>query len=366
MPTITQRIVNVNATSSTAPAASTLQQSGALVSVGGTTQTTNTYTYYGTLTALTANLSSGGNYVELTAMATTYFAQGGAVGVYVLELGTQGSASAGITALTTWIAANLGVFYTYCVPATWDTTTASNLNTLCGLYATTTSATYFFITTTSAHLSTYTNKSCVCVVNSPTEVSTNFPAAAFMYQFLANNPGVGSPVPTMNFRYAYSVTAWPANNAGTSTASTITTILSAYGNFIGTGAEGGISTALLRNGTTMDGNQMMYWYAVDWMAIQADLQLANALINASNNGTPIPYNQFGINALLSVLDNIGLTATSYGLVLVATFTATPFNTYSAANPSAYAAGTYGGFFCTMTPQLGFAQITFNLNATNFA
>ena len=61
MPTITQRIVNVNATSSTAPAASTLQQSGALVSVGGTTQTTNTYTYYGTLTALTANLSSGGN-----------------------------------------------------------------------------------------------------------------------------------------------------------------------------------------------------------------------------------------------------------------------------------------------------------------
>ena len=43
--TITTRIVNVNATVTRAPVPSQLQQSGALVSVGGTTLTPGTYEY---------------------------------------------------------------------------------------------------------------------------------------------------------------------------------------------------------------------------------------------------------------------------------------------------------------------------------
>ena len=86
--TITPQIVTINATVTSAPSPSTLQQSGAFVSVGGTTLTVNTYQYCGTLAQVTAILSSAGNHAELTNMATTFFAQGSAVGVYILELGT--------------------------------------------------------------------------------------------------------------------------------------------------------------------------------------------------------------------------------------------------------------------------------------
>jgi len=367
---LTSQIVQVSATVTTAPTVSTLQQSGCFVSVGGTTQSTGTYAFYSTQAGLLAALSATGNFAELTKMGATFFAQNLNIGVYVLELGAQGSASAGITALTTWIAANLvpQVFYAYLVPATWDTTTSSNLNTLAALYSSTTSKTYFFITTTSANISSYlaTTKSAVCVVNSPTAASTEFQAAAPFAAFLANNPQIASPAAPMNFRFLSGVTPWAyITTGGTSNVSTINSILTSYGNLILSGAEGGISTATLRNGTTMDGNQLMFWYAVDWILIQAQIRLANAIINGSNSNPPLYYNQFGINQLLGVLDDMGSTGVSYGLLLSATFTATSFAAYTAANPSNYAAGIYDGFSCVATPQLGFTQIEFFLNATTF-
>jgi hypothetical protein len=142
--------------------------------------------------------------------------------------------------------------------------------------------------------------------------------------------------------------------------------MSAYGNLILTGAEGGISTATLRNGVTADGNQAMFWYANDWVLINADLRLANAVINGSNSNPPLQYNQFGINQLFAILQNLGTTGVSLGLLLTGEFTAIPFATYTAANPSNYAAGIYGGFSCVDTPQLGFLQIVFYVNATTFA
>jgi hypothetical protein len=120
--TITPTIVTVNTTVTVAPTPSQLQQSGAMISVGGTSLATGTYQYCGQLSALQGILlsSGSGNYVELNNMGTTFFAQGDTVGTYVLELGTQGTAAAGIAALQAWITSNPGVFYSYLVPAAWD------------------------------------------------------------------------------------------------------------------------------------------------------------------------------------------------------------------------------------------------------
>jgi hypothetical protein len=165
----------------------------------------------------------------------------------------------------------------------------------------------------------------------------------------------------MAFRYLYGVTPWAENG----NVATITTILTAFVNIIGTGAEGGISTAILFKGTTMDGAQIMGWYAVDWLQIQSKQGLAAAVINGSNMNPPLYYSQAGINQLLAILTSLGIDGVSFGLLASQSFTAVPFATYTAANPTAYAAGSYGGFSATITTQNGFLTITFNLDATQF-
>jgi hypothetical protein len=370
VPTITSQIVTVNASVVSAPAASTLQSAGALISVGGSTLTTNTYQYCGNLAAVTAILSNAGNYVELTAMATTFFAQGSAVGVYVLELGAGGGSSATqVAALTTWMTNNPGVFYAFLTPATWDTSSSAALNTLATAYDGVTAATYFFATITTTNIANYTVKSLVCTVKSPTAAATEFQAAALFYQALSNNPSIAAPLSPMAFRFVYGVTPWALiASSGTSNVATINTILTAYANIILTGAEGGISTAMIEFATTMDGNQFNFWWAVDYLVINSHLGFANAVINGSQPGqaNPLVYNQFGINTLLAVLNNLGATGVAEQIFLTFAFTATPFITYTTANPANYAAGIYGGFQGSVTPQLGFEKITFNVAATTFA
>jgi hypothetical protein len=362
MPTITSQIVQVNTTVTEAPAPSQLQQSGALVSVGGTTLTTGTSQYCGTLAAVVAILSSSGNFDEIEDMASTYFAQGNAVGVYILELGVEGSSSAGITALGAWITANPGVFYAYLLPAAWDASGAA-INTLAANYSSPTGKTYFFVTTTINTISAYapTSKAIIATVPSPTAAAEEFQAAALFYQWLANSPSAVSPVPPMGYRFLFGVTPWVATNNQTQ----INEVLTAYGNVILTGAEGGISTATLFKGTTMDGNQSMFWWAVDWVQIQAKQLLAAAIINGSNENPPLYYNQNGINQLLAILQDIGSTGIAFGLLLTAKFASVPFTIYTQQNPSNYAAGIYNGFSATVTPQTGFLTITFNLDATAF-
>lgn len=119
---ITTKIVNLTAQVVSAPVPSQLQQSGALVSVGGTSLTTGTYQYCGDLTTVKKYLltSGTGNYAELLNMATTFFAQGTGVGIYLLELGYNANIVTQITSLRTWITANPGVFYSYLTPVDWD------------------------------------------------------------------------------------------------------------------------------------------------------------------------------------------------------------------------------------------------------
>lgn len=362
--TITPRIVTVNTTVTLAPEPSQLQQSGAIISLGGTTLATNAYQYCGSLAQLTAILSTAGNFAELTAMGTTFFAQGNSVGLYVLELGVQSTVPDGITALETWITANSSpqVFYAYLTPEAWDASGAA-LNTMAANYSSPSGKTYFFVTTTSTTITAYAGtKSIYAFAPSPTATSTQFGAAADFYSMLANQPSAASPAYGLTYRFVYGDTPWVRNSVNNAL---IDTILSAYGNVHLTGAEGGISTTSIYRGTTMDGNQFKFWYAVDWFQIQAKLQMANAILNGANSNPPLYYNQQGINTLLSVAQAVLNSSVSFGLNLTGTLTATPFYTYVQANPADYAAGNYNGFAATITPQLGFETITFNLDATQF-
>lgn len=440
--TQTQTIVNINASIVRAPTPSQYQQSGAVISLGGSVLTVGTYQFYGTLSSFVAALSaSAGNHAELFNMATTFFAQGNGAGLYILELGVQSTVDAGVTALQTWITNNPGVLSSYLVPTAWDytkdevggttitnagsgyvtvpavtfsaptsgttatgtaviqngqvvsititnpgsgytavptvtiaaptsgvtaTATAylsSALNIMASNYASPTGKTYFFVSTSLANLPNYaTQKSIYANVVSPTAASTEFQTSVPFYQWLNNNPSTANQLAPMAFRYAYGVTPWAQMGNQT----TITNILSAYGNLIGTGAEGGISSACIFKGTLMDGQQASWWYGIDWIQIQVKQALAAAIINGSNSNPPLLYDQAGINFLQKVAQQVASSAVTFGCALSAVVTAVPFGTYTTNSPNDYNAGIYNGLSCTAVGQNGFLSITFNLSAVSFA
>jgi hypothetical protein len=365
---VNTQIVTVTANVEQAPTPSGYQQSGALISVGATSAlVTNSNTYYGTLPLLLDALGTTGNYIEVTAMATTFFAQNGPasspIGVNVLELGNQSTPTAAITALQTWVTDNPNIDYAYLTPATWDSASSAAMNTMASNFSAPTSKTYFFGTCSEAHLSNYEpqNKALFMTTPSPTAAGTEFQAAVQFYNFLAQNPTPSKQLSQLAYKFGFAVTPWeqtPANQT------VIDEIVTLFGNVIETGAEGGITTATCFNGTTIDGNPANFWWAVDWPQIQAKLVIANAIINASNDGSPIPFNQFGINQLLALIQQIETTGIASGIFLSATFSAIPFATWVAQNPGAYAIGQYGGFSLQVVPQLGFEKITVNITASN--
>lgn len=116
-----------------------------------------------------------GSVAELTAMVTTFFAQGAGIGVFVLELGPVG-ANNGIAALNEYLIENpnsqytsgaQGFFYSYLTPRSWDAN--ANLIALVANYQSTTSKTYFWITTTLSTYTTYSvlDKDVVLLVEAP-------------------------------------------------------------------------------------------------------------------------------------------------------------------------------------------------------
>jgi len=457
---MTNPIVQVNVSVVAAPTPSTLQSTGALISVGGTTTAASTKTlltkaadltailrgvaaltslvwsastvtatttaphgimigqtiqatiigaspagYNGTF-AITATGASTFTYplavnpgletvpgswtpedvAELNAMVTTFFAQGANQAVYVLELGDQDVADA-VTTLSTYIAANPGVFYAYLVPRTWDS--VAGFLTFLASYEALTSKTYFFVTTTIGNYANYTAamKCVFAMVEAPSIPATEFTCVWPFFRFISQAPSSTNRVPQMAYTFGFGVTPYPL--AGNS--ALLTLLAAANVNYCGTGAEGGISTSVLFFGTTMDGKDALkYWYGIDWAQINADLVLANTVINGSNtSANPLYYNQDGINRLQGVVASLMNQGVADGIVLgqvlltqldpttfnnnVATgvyanrtaVNAVPFLTYTTANPNDYAAGKYGGLSVAMTPQLGFKQIVFNLNVTTF-
>jgi hypothetical protein len=192
---------------------------------------------------------------------------------------------------------------------------------------------------------------------------TEFSAAAVFYQFLVATPSAAALVPPFAYRYVYGVTPFPSRGNNTLQQ----TLKTAGVNIIGTGAEGGISLPIILWGTMMDGHDATYWYSVDWVQINANLRISNAIINGSNNtANPLYYNQAGINRLLAVAQGVMNTAIAYGLALSpVTVNAVPFAAYLANNPTDYPAGIYNGLSVTYTPQRGFITITFNIAVSSF-
>jgi hypothetical protein len=427
-----------------------------------TTTTAFTYPLSGSLSTGSGGVYTPEDVAELNAMVNTFFAQGSGLSTYVLELG-PGNASDGVTALTAYITANpnssytagaAGYFYAYLVPRTWDA--APSFLSMVANYESLTSRVYFFVTTTLASYTSYTNlmKCVVPLIESPTYgvysanaitagsvassvatvttttahgvapgnwftvsgctptgyngtflalpgtsgtslvyavpssltvsmsgfgtlqaslygnagvPSTEFSCAAAFFNFLNYSPSSANLVAPFAFKFLYGVTPFPTrgNNA------LLTTLKAANINVVGTGAEGGISNTILLWGTTADGHDATYWYSVDWMQINSDLAISNAVINGSNNGrNPIYYDQNGINRLQAVAQGVVQRGISYGLVLAnvtnpPTVTAVPFTTYVTTNPTDYPAGIYKGLAVTFTPQRGFIAITFNVNVSSF-
>ena len=323
---------------------------------------------------------------ELLAMATTFFAQGSQQAVYVLELGA-GNATDGAAALTTWLTANPGIFYSYLVPRTWDAN--SSFLSLLASFESTTAKTYFYITSTVGTYTSYTAlmKCAFVMIEAPGVAgSLEFSNASAFWVTLNYNPSNTNKVTPTAFSYVYGVTPYPVKGNGALFAS----LKTAGVNIIGTGAEGGISNAMLLWGTTMDVRDFTYWYSVDWVQINIDLAVANAVINGSNNPiNPLYYNQDGINRLQATAVKVMNSGVAFGLVLFppkstnilgdvlgqnlengvyngyTVVNAVPFIPYSQSNPGDYKIGKYAGLSTVYTPNRGFTNIVFNINVTDF-
>ena len=216
--------------------------------------------------------------------------------------------------------------------------------------------------------------------------STEFSLAAVLWVTLNYDPSDTNKPPPLAFSYVFGVTPFPVQGMGP----VLTALKTAYVNVIGTGAEGGISNAIVLWGRLKDGNPFNFWYATDWVAIEGDIALANAVINGSNNPiNPLYYNQNGVDRLQAVLASVVQRAVTFGLVLFppkqtaltgpeltaalatdqfdgsSVVNAVPFIRYSQNNPSHYRQGLYEGFSATFTPLRGFEQIQINLVVSSF-
>lgn len=326
---------------------------------------------------------------ELNAMNTTFWANGKTTPVYVLELG-DGTIAEGVTALNTWIGEHPETIYAYLVPKTWDD--ESTFKTMCGNYNATDAMTYFFVTTTTSTYEAWggVHKCVMAIVEAPTVPVTEFSMAAVFHRILSRTPNSGTPTTAIALARAYGVTNYPlfGNNA------LLQLLRNANIGYFDTGAEGGLaSQIILKFGHMLSGESFDKWFAIDWAKINLDLDLANEVINGANNDlAPLKYNQAGIDRLQSRAADTLRRGILYGLLLSnlevkivqidsVTFAqnvvsgkypgqnvinAIPFATYTADNPSDYAAGKYAGLQAAIIWQNSFEQIIVNLNASDFA
>lgn len=325
--------------------------------------------------------------VELMTQVRTFFAQGASQAVYVLELGLDDTAE-GVTALGDFIDDNPGTFYRYLLPRSWAN--EASLPAFVAQFESTTSKTYFHVTVTEANYTNFTSqmKSVMSFIESPDASSTTeFGAAWPFWVMLHYRPSATNKVTPLAFSFGFGVTPYPlrGNNA------LFSTLKAAHVNWAGTGAEGGLSTTILFWGTTMDGRDGIYWYAIDWAQINIDLNISNAIINGSNDPiNPLDYDQNGLNRLQAVAANTLASGISFGLLVgsvkqaeldgpqfdinlangvyagQAVINAIPFPIYVRANPSDYPAGIYNGFAAVITTARGFVTIGFTINVTDFA
>ncbi|MGK0739953.1 hypothetical protein ACSFCX_00080 [Yokenella regensburgei] len=302
-----------------------------------------------------------GGSADLVTAVNTFFAQGNSVGTYLLELGYQKDVVKDeVASLKLYMEEPLKRFYAYLVPEAWKED--EDFITLAKLYTANEAKQYFFVLSDTPddtnYVSPYASIKSIIAMADDTYPATNA-AAAVMREFVSPSPSPVNKVPPMAFRYLQAVNANKAKN------SILKTMVAQNIDYVDTGAEGGISNTILVKGVTSDGKDMTYWYSVDWVQINVDMQLANAIINGSNNPiNPLYYDQDGIDRLQQVAEGVFDSGVSYGLVNGKTpVNAIPFKTYVKNNPNDYNIGRYAGLSATYTPMRGFTSIIFNINVT---
>jgi hypothetical protein len=341
--------------------------------------------------------------LQLNAQVSSFFRQGTAVGVNILELGYQALFTDEVSALETWINTSPGSYYGYLLPDYWGS--VDNLQPGAGVielfqqFVNPEAMTYFWVTLDDLQavgLIDKTNKSVIQLMEAPgvqaaREASVpgqyaEFTIAGMFYWAMRFKATAVTRVSPMCFKYVYGVTPYPVPSNGP----TLSRFKQNNVNYIQTGAQGGISYTNVYQGVTADGfDYFNWWWTIDWVQISINLNISNAVINGSNDPTaPLYYNQNGISQLSQVLASTMLTGNQYGMVngpivqtqlgpadlsdaidsgtyaTVCNVNAVPFATYTALNPADYGTGEYDGLSTLFIPARGFVHILVTVVATN--
>jgi hypothetical protein len=344
--------------------------------------------------------------IELSQMATTYFSQGNEVGVWVLELGYQNSSNNQVIAFQNWLTNNPLTIYGFLLPRQFgsnptilgSSTVPTAFTNLLKEYQNPEAMEYFWLTVTPSTMNNLgpTYKDVVQMIEAPiltdpTQVNLNSPngeftMAAMFYNAIVYRASNTNRIAPMAFKFLYGVTQYPQKG----NAPLLVSFKTANTNYVSTGAEGGIAFTMVYEGVTLDGHDYFnWWYTIDWVQIQVNINLSNAIINGSNNPlAPLYYNQDGINYLETVLFATMQDAQTFGMVLgkiemtqldgpeltAAIFggtfagkcdvNAVPFLNYTLSNPGDYKIGEYDGLSTLFIPARGFIHILVNIVASD--
>jgi hypothetical protein len=357
-------------------------------------------------TATVEGTATSAGVIELQQMATTYFAQGNELGIWVLELGYQSSATNEVTELDDWLTQNPLTIYNFLMPRRFGSdptilgtaAVPSAFTNLLKRFQNPEAMEYFWLTVTPATMGNLgpTYKDVLQMVESPvltdpTQENLNdtegeFTMAAMLYNAVVYRASNTNRVAPMAFKFVYGVTQYPQKGNGP----VLVSFKTANTNYITTGAEGGIAFTMIYEGVTLDGHDFFnWWYTIDWVQIEVNLDLSNAIINGSNNPlAPLYYNQDGINYLETVLMGTMQSAQTFGMVLgkiemtqldgpdltaamyggqfagKCDVNAVPFLNYTLANPGDYKIGEYDGLSSLFIPARGFIHILVNIVASD--
>lgn len=337
---------------------------------------------------------------QINAMVSTFFRQGTASIISVLELGPCADFDEEITAFETWLTNNTQSYYGYLLPEEWGY--AANIPDALQVFNQflfPEAMTYFWVTLQDPSCVGMIPDDTKCVIQlleapgvAATRASTpagnyaEFTMAGMFYWAMQYQATAVTRVAPMCFKYIYGVTPYPLQNNGP----LLVSLKEKFVNYIQTGAEGGINYTNVYQGVTADGfDYFNWWWTIDWVQINVNLQLSAAVINGSNDPlAPLYYNQNGINSLQATLCGTMVEGTQFGLVVgtimptqydPATLStqiaqgrfaaqcvvnAVPFATYTALNPSDYGRGEYDGLSVLFIPARGFVHILVTVVATN--
>lgn len=382
--------------------------------------------------------------IELSQMATSFFGQGNEIGIWILELGFNANPDNNVLAMEQWLNENPLTIYGFLFPRRFGCDPfiigkASQplpfTNMLKRYEAPSNTMEYFWLTVADGNSVPYPDmtmenlffpgqlgsgggkgtgssfKDVIQMVEAPVlqdpalifvpasgidparwempnylDPEGEFTQAAMFYNALAFRPSNTNRISPMAFKFLYGVTEYPQRHNGP----LLRAFKSANTNYVSTGAEGGISFTMVYEGVTLDGHDYFnWWYTIDWVQIEINLNLSNAIINGSNNPlAPLYYNQDGINYLEVVLFRTMASASTFGMVLgkiemtgfdgpdltaainggqfagKCNVNAVPFLNYSLANPGDYKIGEYDGLSTLFIPARGFIHILVNVVATS--